>query len=249
MQSEREQIVGLQDESPLFYTVGLHIRQSTLHQVKENRESTALQYDLKHQAQELGWNEKQTVVIDEDLGHSGVTAMDRSGFQRMVAEVSLGRVGLVMGLNVSRLARNNADWQRLLEICALTRTLIVDQDGIYDPNYLNDRLILGPKGTISEAELFMLRTRLIGGLLNKARRGELWVRPPTGYVYDESQKFAFDPDEPIQGALRLLFETFRRTGSAGQVVKHFSKNPILWPRRLFEGKRDGKVVYRKLQRG
>jgi DNA invertase Pin-like site-specific DNA recombinase len=227
----------------------LYVRQSTLHQVKENRESTALQYDLKHQAQELGWNDQQTVVIDEDLGHSGATATDRSGFQRLVAEVSLGRVGLVMGLNVSRLARNNADWHRLLEICALTGTLIVDQDGIYDPNHFNDRLILGLKGTMSEAELYMLRARLIGGLLNKARRGELWVRPLTGYVYNESQRFVFDPDAQIQGAVRLLFDTFRRTGSAGQVVKYFSKHSILWPCRLFEGKRDGQVVYRKLQRG
>jgi DNA invertase Pin-like site-specific DNA recombinase len=128
----------------------------------------------------------------------------------------------------------------------LTRTLIVDQDGIYDPNHFNDRLILGLKGTISEAELFMLRARLIGGLLNKARRGELWVRPPTGYVYDESHKFVFEPDEQIQGAVRLLFETFHRTGSAGQVVKHFTKHSILWPRRLFEGKKDGKVIYREL---
>jgi DNA invertase Pin-like site-specific DNA recombinase len=227
----------------------LYVRQSTLHQVKENRESTALQYDLKRHAQELGWNEKQTVVIDEDLGHSGATAMDRSGFQRLVAEVSLGRVGLVMGLSVSRLARNNADWHRLLEICGLTGTLIVDEDGIYDPNHFNDRLILGLKGTMSEAELHMLRARLIGGLLNKARRGELWVRPLTGYVYDEMQRFVFDPDTQIQGAVRLLFETFRRTGSAGQVVKHFSKHSILWPCRLFEGKRDGKVIYQKLQRG
>ena len=227
----------------------LYVRQSTLHQVKENRESTALQYDLKHPAQELGWNDQQTVVIDEDLGHSGATATDRSGFQRLVAEVSLGRVGLVMGLSVSRLARNNADWHRLLEICALTGTLIVDEDGIYDPNHFNDRLVLGLKGTMSEAELYMLRARLIGGLLNKARRGELWVRPLTGYVYDESQRFVFDPDEQIQGVVRLLFETFRRTGSAGQVVKYFSKHSLLWPCRLFEGKKGGPVVYGKLQRG
>jgi DNA invertase Pin-like site-specific DNA recombinase len=227
----------------------LYVRQSTLHQVKENRESTALQYDLKRRAWELGWNDEQTMVIDEDLGHSGATATDRSGFQRLVAEVTLGRVGLVMGLSVSRLARNNADWHRLLDICALTGTLIVDEDGIYDPNHFNDRLILGLKGTMSEAELHMLRARLIGGLLNKARRGELWVRPLTGYVYDERQRFVFDSDAQIQWAVRVLFETFRRTGSAGQVVKHFSKHSILWPCRLFEGKRDGKVVYRKLQRG
>ena len=227
----------------------LYVRQSTLHQVKENRESTALQYDLKRHAQELGWSVEQTVVIDEDLGESAATATDRSGFQRLVAEVTLGRVGLVMGLNASRLARNNADWHRLLEICALTGTLIVDEDGVYDPNHFNDRLLLGLKGTMSEAELYMLRARLIGGLLNKARRGELWVRPLTGYVYDESQRLVFDPDEQIHSAVRLLFETFRRTGSAGQVVKYFSKHSILWPSRLFEGKRAGKVVFGKLQRG
>src|SRR5262249_29022827 len=148
-------------------------------------------------------------------GESAVTATDRSGFQRLVAEVTLGRVGLVMGLNASRLARNNADWHRLLEICALTGTLIVDEDGIYDPNHFNDRLLLGLKGTMSEAELYMLRARLIGGLLNKARRGDLWLRPPIGFIYDENQRFVFDPDEQVQGAVRLLFETFRRTGSAG----------------------------------
>jgi len=227
----------------------LYVRQSTLHQVKENRESTALQYDLKRNAQELGWNDQQTVVIDEDLGHSGAMATDRSGFQRLVAEVSLGRVGLVMGLSVSRLARNNADWQRLLELCAFTSTLVIDEDGCYDPADFNDGLLLGLKGTMSEAELYMLRARLQGGLLNKARRGELWVRPLTGYVYDERQRFVFDPDEQIQGVVRLLFETSSRSGSAGQVVKHFRKHSILWPCRLFEGKRDGKVVYRKLQRG
>jgi DNA invertase Pin-like site-specific DNA recombinase len=226
----------------------LYVRQSTLHQVKENRESTALQYDLKRHARELGWNVEQTVVIDEDLGESAVTATDRSGFQRLVAEVTLGRVGLVMGLNASRLARNNADWHRLLEICALTGTLIVDEDGIYDPNHFNDRLLLGLKGTMSEAELYMLRARLIGGLLNKARRGDLWLRPPIGFIYDENQRFVFDPDEQIQGAVRLLFETFRRTGSAGQVVRHFSNHSILWPSRAGRGNRVVEVVFGKLRR-
>src|SRR4029434_3588397 len=125
----------------------------------------------------------------------------------------------------------------------------LDEDGVYDPNHFNDRLLLGLKGTMSEAELYMLRARLIGGLLNKARRGELWVRPLTGYVYDESQRLVFDPDEQIHSAVRLLLETFRRTGSAGQVVKYFSKHSILWPSRFFEGKRAGKVVFGKLQRG
>jgi len=134
----------------------LYIRQSTLHQVRDNRESTARQYDLKRRAQALGWSTEQLVVIDEDLGLSGASAAERNGFQRMVADVGLGRVGVVMGLEVSRLARNSADWHRLLEICALSETLILDEDGIYDPGHFNDRLLLGLKGTMSEAELHLL---------------------------------------------------------------------------------------------
>jgi DNA invertase Pin-like site-specific DNA recombinase len=156
----------------------LYVRQSSLRQVHENRESTARQYDLKRRAQALGWTSDQIVVIDEDLGQSGASAAGRNGFQRLVAEVGLGRVGLVMGLEVSRLARSSTDWHRLLEICALAETLILDEDGIYDPSHFNDRLLLGLKGAMSEAELHVLRARLIGGQLNKARRGELWMRPP-----------------------------------------------------------------------
>ena len=151
----------------------LYVRQSSLHQVRENQESTARQYALKHRAQALGWNSDQIVVIDEDLGISAAKNVDRNGFQRLVADVGLGRVGVVMGLEVSRLARNSTDWHRLLEICALSQTLILDEDGIYDPSHFNDRLLLGLKGTMSEAELHVLRARLIGGQLNKARRGEL----------------------------------------------------------------------------
>ena len=162
----------------------LYIRQSTLRQVHENRESTARQYDLQRRAQALGWNSDQIIVIDEDLGLSGATASGRNGFQRLVAEVGLGRAGVVMGLEVSRLARSSADWHRLLEICALSGTLILDEDGIYDPGHFNDRLLLGLKGTMSEAELHILRSRLLGGQINKARRGELWMRPPIGFAYD-----------------------------------------------------------------
>jgi len=140
----------------------LYVRQSTLRQVHENCESTARQYDLKRRAQALGWTSEQIVVIDEDLGLSGATAVDRNGFQRLVAEVGLGHVGVVMGLEVSRLARSSTDWHRLLEICALADTLIIDEDGIYDPSHFNDRLLLGLKGTMSEAELHLLRARLIG---------------------------------------------------------------------------------------
>src|SRR5713226_9637672 len=168
----------------------LYVRQSTLRQVHENRESTARQYDLKRRAQVLGWAADQIVVIDEDLGLSGATADNRNGFQRLVAEVGLGRVGLVMGLEVSRLARSSTDWHRLLEICALADTLILDEDGIYDPSHFNDRLLLGLKGTMSEAELHVLHARLQGGILNQARRGELKMRLPVGLVYGPDGQIA-----------------------------------------------------------
>lgn len=221
----------------------LYVRQSSLAQVHDHRESTARQYDLKRRAHALGWATERIVVIDEDLGLSGASATERSGFQRLVAEVGLGRVGLVMGLEVSRLARNSSDWHRLLEICALAETLILDEDGIYDPSHFNDRLLLGLKGTMSEAELHVLRARLLGGQLNKARRGELWMRPPIGFAYDATHHLGLDPDAQIQGAVRLLFETFRRTGSAEAVVRHFAHEGILWPRRLVTGARAGEVLF------
>src|SRR6516162_8503733 len=161
----------------------LYIRQSTLRQVFENSESTKRQYALRQKAVALGWPEDRIVVLDSDLGQSGASA-DREGFQRLVTEVSLGRAEIVLGLEVSRLARNSTDWHRLLEICALTDALILDEDGIYDPAHFNDRLLLGLKGTMSEAELHVLRARLQGGILNKARRGELRCRLPIGFVYD-----------------------------------------------------------------
>jgi len=225
----------------------LYVRQSSLQQVHDHRESTARQYDLQRRAQALGWAAEQIVVIDEDLGLSGASATERSGFQRLVAEVGVGRVGLVMGLEVSRLARNSTDWHRLLEICALAETLILDEDGIYDPSHFNDRLLLGLKGTMSEAELHVLRARLLGGQLNKARRGELWMRPPIGFVWERGQGLVLDPDAQIQGAVRLLFETFRRTGSAGQVVRHFARAGLQWPRRLPTGARAGEVVWAPLE--
>src|SRR5438067_6666976 len=192
----------------------LYIRQSTLRQVFENGESTKRQYALRQRAVALGWPEDRIIVLDSDLGQSGASAVDREGFQRLVTEVSLGRAGIVLGLEVSRLARSSTDWHRLLEICALADTLILDEDGIYDPSHFNDRLLLGLKGTMSEAELHLLRARLIGGQLNKARRGELWMKPPIGFVYDSSGRVIFDPDQQVQQAVGVLFETFRRTGSA-----------------------------------
>src|SRR5690348_15926984 len=171
----------------------LYVRQSTLQQVLENRESTARQYALQQRAIALGWSSEQILVIDQDLGQSGTSAADRAGFQRLVAEVGLGNVGLVMGLEVSRLARSSSDWHHLLEICALAGTLILDEDGVYDPATFNDRLLLGLKGTMSEAELYVLRARLQGGILNKARRAALKLHLPIGFCYDERDRVVLDP--------------------------------------------------------
>ena len=225
----------------------LYVRQSSLQQVQDHQESTARQYALKRRALALGWAAERIVVIDDDLGLSGVSAAERTGFQRIVADVGLGRVGMVMGLEVSRLARNSSDWHRLLEICALSETLILDEDGLYDPAHFNDRLLLGLKGTVSEAELHVLRARLIGGQLNKARRGELWMRAPLGMVYDAGGKLMLDPDEQVQGAVRLVFDTFDRTGSAGAVVRYFQQQQIAWPRRVHKGPRPGALVFGELE--
>jgi len=208
----------------------LYIRQSTLRQVVENTESTARQYALRHRAVALGWAIEQVVVIDRDLGQSGASAADREGFQQLVRDVGLGRAGLVMGLEVSRLARNSTDWHRLLEICALTETLILDEDGLYDPAHFNDRLLLGLKGTMSEAELHVLRARLRGGIVNKARRGELEMPVPAGFVYDAAGRVTLDPDQRVQETIHAFFDSFRRTGSATAVVKTFREQQLLFPR-------------------
>jgi DNA invertase Pin-like site-specific DNA recombinase len=224
----------------------LYIRQSTLRQVFENTESTQRQYDLQRRALALGWKLDQIIVIDSDLGQSGASAVDRQGFQRLVTEVSLGRAGIVMGLEVSRLARNSTDWHRLLEICALADTLILDEDGIYDPAHFNDRLLLGLKGTMSEAELHVLRARLRGGVLNKARRGELEMRLPIGFVYDTQRRVCLDPDARIQESIHQLFRTFRRTGSATATVKAFREQGLQFPRRLYRGPQKGEVLWAEL---
>ncbi|HET8666398.1 MAG TPA: recombinase family protein [Terriglobales bacterium] len=224
----------------------LYVRQSTLRQVFENTESTQRQYALRQQAVALGWPQDRIVVIDSDLGQSGA-ATDREGFQKLVTEVSMDRAGIVLGLEVSRLARNSMDWHRLLEICALTDTLILDEDGIYDPAHFNDRLLLGLKGTMSEAELHVLRARLQGGILNKARRGELFVRPPIGFVYTAEGKLIIDPDQQIQRALRMVFDTFRRTGSALATVRAFRQQCLLFPRRILSGPKKGDVIWGSLE--
>jgi DNA invertase Pin-like site-specific DNA recombinase len=225
----------------------LYVRQSTLRQVFENTESTQRQYALRQHAAALGWPLDRIIVIDTDLGQSGASAADREGFQRLVTEVSLGRAGIVLGLEVSRLARNSMDWHRLLEICALADTLILDEDGVYDPAHFNDRLLLGLKGTMSEAELHVLRARLQGGIRNKARRGELFVRPPMGFVYGADGKLILDPDQQVQQSVRLLFETFRRTGSAMATVKYFAEQSLQFPRRVHTGPNKGDVTWAGLE--
>ena len=224
----------------------LYVRQSTLRQVLENTESTQRQYALKQRAVALGWPPDDIVVVDSDLGQSGASAADREGFQKLVAEVGIGRVGLVMGLEVSRLARNSADWHRLLEICALADTLILDEDGLYDPAHFNDRLLLGLKGTMSEAELHVLRARLIGGVLSKARRGELQCRLPIGFVYDAAGRVQLDPDQQVQASLRLFFQTFCRTGSATATVKAFREQGLQFPRRAKHGPHKGETLLSEL---
>jgi DNA invertase Pin-like site-specific DNA recombinase len=208
----------------------LYVRQSTLQQVRRHQESTQRQYALQRKAEELGWPPGRIVVIDCDLGQSGASAKDREGFQRLVAEVGMGHAGVVLGLEVSRLARNNSDWHRLLEICGLTQTLILDEDGLYDPCAFNDRLLLGLKGTMSEAELHILKARMRGGVLNKAQRGELHLHLPVGFLYDDEGKVILDPDQQIQGVIRLLFETYRRIGTARGVAAYFHEESILFPR-------------------
>src|SRR5947209_14289922 len=204
-------------------TAYLYVRQSSLRQVFENVESTKRQYALRQHAVALGWQQDQIIVIDSDLGQSGASAADREGFQQLVTEVSLGRAGIVLGLEVSRLARNSMDWHRLLEICALADTLILDEDGVYDPAHFN------------HPELHVLRARLQGGIRNKARRGELFVRPPMGFVYNAEGKLVMDPDQQVQQSVRLLFETFRRTGSAMATVKYFVEQGLQFPRQVHTG--------------
>jgi len=224
----------------------LYVRQSTVRQVIENTESTQRQYALRDRAVALGWPVERVHVIDCDLGHSGASTVDREGFQKLVAEVGMGRVGIVLGLEVSRLARNCADWHRLLELCALSGTLILDEDGLYDPNDFNDRLLLGLKGTMSEAELHLIRARLRGGILSKARRGELALALPVGLVYDDEGRVQLDPDAQVRESLARLFQTFRRTGTAFGTVKAFRTHKLLFPRRLRGGPCKGQLAWGEL---
>lgn len=212
----------------------VYVRQSSTAQVENHRESTQRQYALAARAAELGWAPQQISVIDEDLGLSGSGSADRSGFARLTAEVALGRVGLVLGLEVSRLARNNADWYRLLDLCGVTDTLIGDADGLYHPTSFNDRLVLGLKGTMSEAELHVLRGRLNGGIRNKAERGELRRGLPVGLVWGEDDgEILLDPDEAVVNAIRNVFERFLEFGSARKAWLWFLEQELPFPNRRF----------------
>jgi DNA invertase Pin-like site-specific DNA recombinase len=221
----------------------LYIRQSSLQQVIHNTESTQRQYDLRRRAVALGWQEDQIIVIDKDLGQSGASAKDRAGFQMLVSDVGLGKAGIVLGLEVSRLARNSADWHRLLEICALSGTLILDEDGLYNPSCFNDRLLLGMKGTMSEAELHILSSRLQGGIRNKARRGELRIPLPVGLSYDLQDKVVLAPDKEVQDVIAAFFKEFKRVGSASGVVTFFKREKVLFPRMLRGELNKGKIIW------
>ena len=221
----------------------VYVRQSTLQQLEQHQELTRLQYGLVEHACRLGWARPRISVIDDDLGCSGASVEGRFGFQRLVAEVGLGHVGLVLGFEVSRLARSCRDWYQLLEICALAGTLIADSDGVYDPAFYNDRLLLGLKGTMSEAELHIMRARLNQGRWNKAERGELGFNMPRGYLKRPSGEVCIDPDERVHDTIRLVFDVFERRGSVHGVMRYLVDHDIALPDRARSGPLTGEVVW------
>jgi len=224
----------------------IYVRQSTLAQVRHHQESTERQYALRQKALELGWSEPSIRTLDRDLGISGAHTTGRTDFKTLVADVSMGQVGAVFALEASRLARSNADWHRLLELCALTRTLVIDEDGSYDPADFNDGLLLGLKGTMAQAELHFIRARLLGGKLNKAQKGELRFPLPVGLCHDENGHIVPDSDEEVRGAVSLVFRLFRETGSAFAVVQNFVKRALRFPKRAYGGAWNGKLVWGRL---
>jgi DNA invertase Pin-like site-specific DNA recombinase len=226
----------------------VYVRQSTPQQVHDHQESTRLQYGLTGRARDLGWAEARVVVIDDDLGKSGASADGRPGFQRLVTEVSLDHVGIILGVEMSRLARSGKDWHQLLELCALFRTLIADLDGVYDPAEYNDRLLLGRKGTMSEAELHILKQRMHQGRLNKARRGELAIPVPTGYVRRPSGEVAFDPDEQVQTVVRLIFRQFEQLGTLNAVLRYLVRHAVQLGIRVRAGPGTGDLEWHRPNR-
>ena len=226
----------------------VYVRQSTQQQVLEHRESTARQYALVDRAVALGWARDRILVIDEDLGQSGTSSQTRHGFQRLLSEISNDSVGLVLGLEMSRLSRSGKDWHALLELCAIYQTLLADSDGVYDPSDHNDRLLLGVKGTLSEAELHVLKNRMYLGLCNKAARGEVLNHPPIGYVRNASDDFAIDPDEQVQAVVRSIFDRFSKWRGISGLLKSMVADGIQIPVRPHYGPDRGQLQWRRPNR-
>ncbi len=212
-------------------------------QVRFNQESTERQYALEKKAEQIGWLSSSIKLLDGDLGISGSQSHNREDFKTLVADVSMGKVGAVFALEASRLSRSCTDWHRLLELCSLTGTLIIDEDGCYDPSDFNDQLLLGLKGTMSQAELHFIRARLYGGKKNKARKGELCLPLPVGFCYDEERKIVLDADQQVRETIQLIFKVFKETGSAYGVMRHFAENKLEFPKRAYGGIWRGRLVW------
>lgn len=227
----------------------VYLRQSTMGQVRLNRESTERQYALKERALALGWPESLIEVLDGDLGLSGTQSSARKDFQLLVSDVFMGKVGAILALEASRLSRSSADWSRLVELCAFSGVLIIDEDGCYDPSNFNDQLLLGLKGTMSHAELHFIRSRLLGGKKNKAKKGELRFPLPIGYCYDDFGQVVFDHDEQVREVVELLFQVFADKRSAYGVTRYFGEQQIDFPKRAYGGVWNGKIIWGKLTYG
>ena len=223
----------------------VYIRQSSAHQVRNNRESSNRQYALAQRAESLGWPSKSIQTIDDDQGCSGTSSVHRQGFKKLLAEIGAGQVGIILALEASRLARSSADWHRLVEICVVTKTLLADESAVYDPRDPNDRLLLGVKGTISEAELFTLRCRLHDGRWNKARRGELARSLPVGYVRSEDGEVIKNPNRQVQGRLNYIFRLFARHKVARRVLLQLVKEKLKIPAKIWGGPRHGNVLWKE----
>ena len=221
------------------------VRQSTQRQVLKNRESTEVQYKLTRRAEELGWSKDRIIVIDDDLGESASTSVNRAGFQRLSVEVAMNHVGLVLGIELSRIARSCKDWHQLFEVCAMFRTLLADHDGLYDPSDFNDRLLLGLKGIMSEAELHLIRSRMDHGRRNKAERGDLFNTVPIGFVRLPDGGVDLDPDQQAQAVVHLVFEKFEELGSVRQLTRYFVMHGIQIPIRPHAGPNRDRLEWRR----
>lgn len=226
-------------------TAFVYLRQSTMYQVMHHQESTQRQYALQQKALDYGWDPSTVQVLDGDLGRSGSNTSGREDFKTLVAEVSMDKVGAIFVLEASRLSRSSADWNRLLELCSLTKTLIIDQDGCYDPSEFNDQLLLGLKGTMSQAELHLIRARLHGAKVHKAKKGELRFPLAVGYVHDEEGNITFDPDEQVRHVIQMIFDLYREKQSAYAVIQQMGRNGIKFPKRAYGGRWKGKLIWGK----